>query len=90
MAAHLPLFSLRLGVGRTIGHQTLHTIWLRASRSADVTVSRTLLSRQGADCYLYTFSGTRQIQDLVAVEGRLRELIAHEVSAARITLTRLS
>ena len=40
MAAHLPLFSLRLGVGRTIGHQTLHTIWLRASRSADVTVSR--------------------------------------------------
>ena len=83
MAAHLPLFSLRLGVGRTIGHQTLHTIWLRASRSADVTVSRTLLSRQGADCYLYTFSGTRQIQDLVAVEGEHRLPQLHQLGDLR-------
>jgi hypothetical protein len=89
MADHIPMFTLRLSSGRTIGHDTLRSIWQRASLSRDVSVTRTLFDRHVPVYCAYTLSGTRGIEDLRSVEGRLRSLILAEITGAQVMLTRL-
>ncbi len=90
MRDHIPLFTLRLSSGRTIGHTALRAIWQQASHSAHVSVTRTLLDRQVPSLCTYTLCGTRSIEGLREVEGRLRDLIVAEVGNTQVTLTRLA
>jgi hypothetical protein len=89
MTAHFPIFTLRLSAGRSIGHNGLRAIWQQASRSRDVSVTRTLLPGHEAHQCVYTLSGTRGIEDLAAVESRLRALVQSEFCNTQVTLTRL-
>ncbi len=91
MSRQVPLFQLRLRDGASIGPAELKRIWSAASECDEVGVAREV--RSGSDQYsspLYSLNAPRTLQDLAAVELRLRQMLQDALSADHVELRRLA
>ena len=90
MARRVPIFQFRLRNGRSIGPVELTNLWVAASGSEDVAVSRELRNVEGLrPDAVYLLSAPPDLFDLAGVETRLRRLLQDTLFNAHVELKRM-
>lgn len=89
MAHHIPMFKFTLGPGQSIGPDALQALWADAARTRDVSVGRKAhdFGGSGDGRPTYSLYAGQHLQDIPAVEARLRRLL--EEAHLRATLVPL-
>ena len=89
MPDSIPLLRFRLSGGHSIGHAELLKLWSAACYSTTVSVSRAEFGGSALQAgHVYSLLGPARIEDIHAVERRIRELLQTALPKATFVFTR--
>ncbi len=87
MKHQIAMFKFTLGNGQSIGPSALQALWVRASRSPQVSVGRQAPGFGGNDRPTYALYASQHLEDLPQVEMRLRRMLEEShLSASLVSM----